>query len=66
MADTKKAAAKQTAVTKKKAVGPWRIAWERFLKNKVAVVGASLFIVIVLAVIFVPILSPYEISEFNL
>lgn len=51
---------------KKKAIGPWRIAWERFLKNKVAVVGASLFIVIVLAVIFVPILSPYEISEFNL
>ncbi|MDH8679832.1 hypothetical protein QE109_16860, partial [Fusibacter bizertensis] len=56
----------EKVITKKKAIGPWRIAWERFLKNRVAVVGGTLFIVIVLAVIFVPILSPYEISEFNL
>jgi peptide/nickel transport system permease protein len=51
---------------KKRAVGPWQIAFERFKKNRVAVVGASLFIIIVLSVIFVPMLSPYEISEFNL
>jgi peptide/nickel transport system permease protein len=51
---------------KQKAIGPWQIAWERFRKNRVAVVGASLFIVIVLMVIFVPIISPYDISEFNL
>jgi len=59
MAETKK-------VAKKKAIGPWMIAWQRFRKNRVAVVGASLFIIIVLAVIFVPVISPYEISEFNL
>ena len=49
-----------------KAVGPWQIAWQRFRKNKVAMVGASLFLVIVLAVIFVPMISPYELSTFDL
>ena len=53
-------------IEKQKAVGPWRIAWDRFRKNRIAVVGATLFIIIVLSVIFVPILSPYDISEFNL
>ena len=53
-------------VEKQKAVGPWRIAWDRFRKNRIAVVGATLFIIIVLSVIFVPILSPYDISEFDL
>jgi len=66
MADNKKVVKNEKVAMKKKAVGPWRIAWERFLKNRVAVVGASLFILIVLSVIFVPMLSPYEISEFRL
>ncbi|MCA0386833.1 MAG: ABC transporter permease [Firmicutes bacterium] len=57
---------KKDKQTKKKAIGPWMIAWHRFRKNRVAVVGASLFIIIVLSVIFVPVISPYEISEFNL
>ncbi len=51
---------------KKKAIGPWRIAWDRFRKNRVATVGAGLFIIICLAVIFGPMLSPYNISEFDL
>jgi peptide/nickel transport system permease protein len=41
---------------KKKAIGPWRIAWDRFRKNRVATVGAGLFIIICLAVIFGPML----------
>lgn len=48
------------------AVSPWKIAWDRFRKNKIAVIGAALFIVIVLSVIFVPILSPYDLNEFEL
>lgn len=48
------------------AVGPWRLAWDRFKKNKIAVTGAVIFILIILSVIFVPMLSRYEISEFNL
>ena len=51
---------------KSMAVSPWRIAWDRFRKNRIAVIGAVLFAVIVLAVIFVPIISPYGISEFEL
>ncbi|MFY9175972.1 MAG: oligopeptide ABC transporter permease [Caldicoprobacterales bacterium] len=48
------------------AMGPWRVAWERFRKNKVAITGAIIFLTIVLLVIIVPILSPYKISEFEL
>lgn len=51
---------------KNKAVGPWQLAWERFRKNKVAVVGATIFIIVALAVIIVPMVSQYEMSEFNL
>ncbi len=51
---------------KNKAVGPWQLAWERFRKNKVAVVGATIFIIIALAVIIIPMVSQYEMSEFNL
>lgn len=51
---------------KNKAIGPWQLAWDRFKKNKVALVGAVIFIIIVLAVIIVPMRSRYEMSEFNL
>ncbi len=48
------------------AMGPWRVAWERFRKNKIAITGAIIFFTIVLLVIIVPILSPYKLSEFEL
>lgn len=60
------AASKDALAGKNKAVNPWMIAWERFRKNQIAVAGAILFIIIILAVIFVPILSPYTVSEFDL
>ena len=66
MADKQNANQLDKVVAKKKAIGPWRIAWDRFRKNRVATVGAGLFIIICLAVIFGPMLSPYNISEFNL
>ncbi len=53
-------------MSKAKAIGPWQLAWERFKKNKVAVAGATIFIIIVLLVTFGPMLSPYEMSEFAL
>lgn len=52
--------------SKAQAVGPWQLAWERFKKNKVAVAGGTIFILIVLLVIIGPMLSPYEMSEFVL
>lgn len=48
------------------AMGPWRVAWERFRKNKMAIVGASIFLTIVLLVLIVPEISPYELSQFEL
>lgn len=47
-------------------VGPWKIAWNRFKKNKTAMFGGILFIVIVLAVIFVPIFSRFGLNDFIL
>ncbi|MEG0132768.1 MAG: ABC transporter permease [Clostridium sp.] len=47
-------------------VGPWRVAWERFRKNKIALTGGIIFSIIVLLVIMVPIISPYNLSEFEL
>lgn len=52
--------------SKAKAIGPWALAWERFRKNKVAVAGAILFILILLLVTFGPMFSPYKMSEFEL
>lgn len=48
------------------AMGPWKIAWERFRKNRIAIIGTTIFVIIVLLVIIVPILSPYGVSEFEL
>lgn len=48
------------------AMGPWRVAWERFKKNKLSMGGAIIFGLIVLAVILVPIISPYSLNELNL
>jgi peptide/nickel transport system permease protein len=53
-------------ITKKKSIGPWQIAWNRFRKNRIAVVGGTLFTLIVLSVIIIPIISPYELSQFDL
>lgn len=46
-------------------VGPWKIAWGRFKQNKIAMFGAILFIVIVLACIFVPMFSRFGINDFD-
>lgn len=47
-------------------VGPWMIAWGRFKKNKTAMFGAILFILIIVAIIFVPIFSKFELNDFIL
>lgn len=48
------------------AMGPWRVAWERFRKNKLSMAGAIIFLIIVLAVIIVPIVSPYSLHQLDL
>lgn len=56
----------ELVTAKQKSMGPWMIAWLRFKKNKIAVIGGSLFLIIVLSVLLVPVISPYRLSEFDL
>ena len=51
---------------KQYAIGPWQLAWEKFAKNKVAITGAILFILIVIFVSIYPLISPYKMLEFEL
>lgn len=46
--------------------GPWRLAWERFRKNKVAITGLVIFILILLSVIFVPMILGLDVNDYNL
>lgn len=46
-------------------MGPWQIAWKKFKKNKIAMAGLIIFIIIVLAVIFVPIISGVDVNDYN-
>ncbi|OCN06167.1 peptide ABC transporter permease [Erysipelotrichaceae bacterium MTC7] len=46
-------------------LGPWRIAWNKFKKNKIAMAGLILFGIIVLAVIFGPIIMGQSVNDFD-
>lgn len=50
----------------KEVEGPWKCAWKRFKKNKIAMFGLITFTLIVLSVIFVPILSGVNMNDYNL
>lgn len=45
---------------------PGKVAWERFGKNKLSMIGAILLIIIILLCILVPIISPYKLNDFSL
>ncbi len=51
------------ATPRLKPEGPWRIAWNRFRKNKIAVAGAIGFILIVLSVIIVPMIYSFNLFK---
>lgn len=52
------------------ALGPWRIAFNRFRKNKIAMAGLIIFTLIVLSVIFVPMFlemsTGIKVTDYNL
>ena len=56
----------EVAQAKSEIVGPWAVAWDRFKKNKVAMFGAVLFIVILILTIVGPWLSPYSLNQYDL
>jgi len=45
---------------------PGKVAWKRFKKNKLSLIGAILFVSIVVLCIVVPMISPYKINDFEL
>lgn len=47
-------------------IGPWRIAWNRFRENKVAMAGLIVFVVIAVSVIIIPIISGVDVADLNL
>lgn len=46
-------------------IGPWRLAWMKFRKNKFSMFGAILFALILLSVILVPMFSTYTYRDFD-
>lgn len=55
----------QVVLDKSDTMGPWQIAWNRFRKNKIAMAGLIIFALIVLAVIFVPMLSGVHVNDYD-
>jgi len=49
-----------TTTPRLKPEGPWKIAWNRFKKNKVALVGGTGFLLIVLGVIVIPMIFSFN------
>lgn len=52
-------------IDKSDTMGPWQIAWSRFRKNKIAMAGLIIFVLIVLAVIFIPIISGVDVNDYG-
>lgn len=46
-------------------IGPWRIAWNKFRRNKIAMTGLIIFILIVLGVIFIPMISGINVNDYS-
>ena len=47
-------------------IGPWKMVWLRFKKNKLAVIGGILFFVLVFLVVFAPLIAPYGRDDIDL
>ena len=62
----KKPAAAAVNEEKIESVGPWTIAWRKFRANRVAMVGLIIFVLIVLAFLFVPILMGLNVNDYSL
>ena len=56
---------KTIKLDKSDTMGPWQIAWNKFRQNKIAMAGLIIFVLIVLAVIFVPIISGVDVDDYS-
>ena len=51
--------------TRKEIESPWRIVWRRFRKNKLAVFGFFMLLILALSSIFAPYIAPYSLEEID-
>lgn len=59
--------AKEKAMNNNEVVlGPWKIAWQRFRKNKVAMGGLVLFVLIILGVVIIPMFFNVGMNDYDL
>ena len=65
MAKMKELDARLLEERKNETMGPWQIAWKKFRKNKIAMTGLIIFILIVLAVIFVPMIMNINVNDYD-
>ncbi len=61
-----KSAVAAPAGQKQKKHGQWRDVWRRLLKNKLAMVGLFIVIILILSAIFANVLAPYNPYELNM
>lgn len=57
---------KEVIKQKEQIISPWKLAWKRLRKNKLALTGLFILIFMVLAAIFGPMLSPYKMTDIDL
>ena len=50
----------------KEIFGPWREFWSKFVKNRLALIGLVVFVILVLVAIFADFIAPYGIDDQNL
>ncbi|MCF0246020.1 MAG: ABC transporter permease [Ileibacterium sp.] len=67
MEDNKKKPASAPVTEEKiESVGPWTIAWRKFRANRVAMIGLIVFVLIILAVLFVPMMMGINVTDYEL
>lgn len=51
--------------TTEKIENPWKVVWRRFKRNRLAVLGAVILLILSLAAIFAPLITPYTLDEMD-
>lgn len=44
----------------------WALAWRRFRRHKLAIVGSSVILVLIIGAVLAPWLTPYDVTDYNL
>lgn len=55
----------QAAIKKEKIESPWRVAWKRLRKNKLAMTGLIILMILTLVSVFGPMIYPYDMNHLD-